>query len=179
MHLWLGIALSTMKPPSLVESVPSLTPVCTIFVKMVSWLETWECMLMTQALALQVLISKRPCRLCVPDRNWRVSEGEFCGVYYTQNKKAKVINMSQKLFAERLKPASIPESASPDDLLSESQTRVLRASNGSLNWLASQSRPDLAVQTSLSQQAFPAPKIRHLRDANSASQDAQGSLHSF
>ena len=103
-----------------------------------------------------------------PYRKWRVNEGEFCGAYYVQHKKTKVIEMSQKLFAERLKPATIPKSASPDDLLTESQIRVLRAINGSLNWLASQSRPDLAVQTSLSQQAFPAPRIRHLRDANNA-----------
>jgi hypothetical protein len=76
--------------------------------------------------------------------------------------------MSQKLFAEKLRPASIPKNASPDELLSESQIRVLRAINGSLNWIASQSRPDLAVQTSMSQQAFPHPRIRHLRDANNA-----------
>lgn len=43
---------------------------------------------------------------------------------------------------------------------------MLRAINGSLNWLASQSRPDLSVQTSLSQQAFPRPAVKHLRDAN-------------
>jgi hypothetical protein len=45
---------------------------------------------------------------------------------------------------------------------------MLRATNGSLNWLSSQSRPDIAVQASLSQQAFPQPKIKHLRDANNA-----------
>ena len=76
--------------------------------------------------------------------------------------------MSQKLFVEKLRPASISRHALPDDDLSESQIRVLRAINGSLNWLSSQSRPDLSVQTSLSQQAFPKPKIRHLRDANNA-----------
>ena len=76
--------------------------------------------------------------------------------------------MSQKLFAEKIRPANIPKSAKPDDFLSDSQVRVLRAINGSLNWIASQSRPDISVQTSLSQQAFPKPQIRHLRDANNA-----------
>ena len=103
-----------------------------------------------------------------PYRKWRCGEGEFCGSYYVQNKKTKAISLSQKLFAEKLRPAAIPKSASNDDKLSDSQIRILRAINGSLNWLASQSRPDLAVQTSLSQQAFPHPTIRNLSDANNA-----------
>lgn len=45
---------------------------------------------------------------------------------------------------------------------------MLRAINGSLNWITSQSRPDVAVQTSVSQQAFPKPTIQHLREANNA-----------
>ena len=103
-----------------------------------------------------------------PYRKWRVGQGEFCGAFYTQDPKSKTIKMSQSLFTDKLRPATIPKTASPEDLLSEAQVKVLRAINGSLNWLSSQSRPDLAVQTSLSQQAFPNPKIRHLRDANNA-----------
>eukprot|EP00435_Cladocopium_sp_Y103_P010611 s801_g2.t1 len=103
-----------------------------------------------------------------PYRKWRIGEGEFCGAYYTQSKSTKAIEMSQKLFAEKIRPATIPRSASSEDPLSEAQVKVLRAINGSLNWISSQSRPDVAVQTSLSQQAFPHPKIKHLRDANNA-----------
>ena len=93
--------------------------------------------------------------------------------FFTQDPKSKAIKMSQSLFTDKLRPATIPKKASPDDLLSEARVKVLRAINGSLNWLSSQSRPDLAVQTSLSQQAFPNPKIRHLRDANNASRRAK------
>ena len=103
-----------------------------------------------------------------PYRKWRRGEGEFCGSYYVQDPKSRAITMSQKLFAEKLKPASIPKHAKADDLLNEGQIRVLRAINGSLNWLASQSRPDLSVQTSFCQQAFPKPCIRHLKEANNA-----------
>ena len=103
-----------------------------------------------------------------PYRKWRVGEGEFCGAFYTQCSTTKEITMSQKLFAEKLRPANIPRSAKSDDPLTPGQISVLRAINGSLNWLASQSRPDLSVQTSLSQQAFPQPKIQHLREANQA-----------
>ena len=103
-----------------------------------------------------------------PYRKWRIGNGEFCGAFYSQDSVTKAISMSQKLFAEKIRPATIPKSAKPDDYLNDGQVRVLRAINGSLNWIASQSRPDVAVQTSLSQQAFPRPQIRHLRDANNA-----------
>ena len=103
-----------------------------------------------------------------PYRKWRCGEGEFCGSYYTQDKNTKAISLSQKLFAEKFRPATIPKNAAPDEKLTDSQVRVLRAINGSLNWLSSQSRPDLSVQTSLSQQAFPHPTFKHLRDANNA-----------
>ena len=74
--------------------------------------------------------------------------------------------MGMSSFADKLKPINVPKNSSPGDLLSDSQMKVLRAVNGGLNWLASQSRPDLAVQTSLSQQAFPRPTIQDFRKAN-------------
>ena len=40
--------------------------------------------------------------------------------------------------------------------------------NGALGWIASQTRPDLAVQTSMSQQSFPNPTVQHLLAANQA-----------
>ena len=40
--------------------------------------------------------------------------------------------------------------------------------NGALGWISSQSRPDLAIQTSMSQQAFPNPTVQHLLAANQA-----------
>ena len=73
-----------------------------------------------------------------------------------------------RLLLSPSKSAYIPKGVSNAQPLNESQIRVLRAINGSLNWLASQSRPDIAVQTSLSQQPFPNPCIRNLRDANNA-----------
>ena len=76
--------------------------------------------------------------------------------------------MSQRQFADSMKSASIAKGIGNQTPLSDSQVRLLRGINGSLNWLSSQSRPDLAVQTSLSQQCFPQPTIRHLRDANNA-----------
>ena len=101
-----------------------------------------------------------------PFRKWRVSHVQFCGAMYCQEQDGTV-HMSLQAFVEKMKPATIPKGAvTAEAKLTEQQVRVPRAINGSLNWISSQSRPDLSAQTSLSQQAFPNPKIHHLRNAN-------------
>eukprot|EP00435_Cladocopium_sp_Y103_P020594 s2229_g5.t1 len=103
-----------------------------------------------------------------PYRKWRTGEGEFCGSHYRQCPTTKVIHLSQQGFAEGLKPAYLPQSrkSSRHSELSHKEVSVLRAVNGSLGWLSSQSRPDLAAQTSISQQSFPSPTVHHLLEAN-------------
>eukprot|EP00435_Cladocopium_sp_Y103_P057373 s281_g19.t1 len=103
-----------------------------------------------------------------PYRKWRTSEGEFCGCHYKQDVVTKEIVMSQKNFALNLKPAHIParRRVQRDAPLDSKEISVLRAINGSLNWLSSQSRPDLAAQTSLSQQAMSKPTVHHLCEVN-------------
>ena len=102
-----------------------------------------------------------------PYRKWRVGEGEFCGAWYKQESDGS-IKMHMQSFAEKLRSVNVPKGVEPDTPLSDSQIKVLRAVNGGLNWLSSQSRPDLAVQTSLSQQSFPRPTIHDFRRANQA-----------
>ena len=102
-----------------------------------------------------------------PYRKWRIGEGEFCGSWYRQEKDGS-IHMSMESFSDKLRPINVPKGCSPETALSDAQIKVLRAVNGSLNWLSSQTRPDLAVQTSLSQQAFPKPTISDFRRANQA-----------
>eukprot|EP00435_Cladocopium_sp_Y103_P008674 s3466_g2.t1 len=102
-----------------------------------------------------------------PYRKWRQREGEFCGAWYHQHDDNS-IHMSMKSFAERIRPINVPKNSAPEDPLSDPQVRILRAVNGSLNWLSSQSRPDLSVQTSFSQQSFPRPTIQDFRKANQA-----------
>ena len=103
-----------------------------------------------------------------PYRKWRVHEGEFCGAHYKQDPQSKTIHMTMKGFAEGIRPAYMPSSrrAKRTAVLDKKEISVLRAINGSLNWLSGQSRPDLAAQTSLSQQAFPSPTVHHLCEAN-------------
>ena len=100
-----------------------------------------------------------------PFRKWRVRHGEFCGAMYSQQDDGS-IRMSMKTSVDKIKPATIPKGKSTEALLEAHQVKVLRAINGSLNWVTSQARPDLAAQTSFSQQSFPNPKIKHLRNVN-------------
>eukprot|EP00435_Cladocopium_sp_Y103_P043787 s1055_g12.t1 len=102
-----------------------------------------------------------------PYRKWRIGEGEFCGAWYRQDSHGSIhVNMSS--FVDKLRAINVPKGASPETPLTDAQVRVLRAVNGSLNWLSSQTRPDLAVQTSLSQQSFPKPTVHDFRRANQA-----------
>lgn len=103
-----------------------------------------------------------------PYRKWRTQEGAFTGAHYRQDVATGIIHMTQRSFAEALKPVYMPhgrklQRSAP---LDPKEISVLRAVNGSLGWLASQSRPDLAAQASLSQQCFPTPTVHHLLEAN-------------
>ena len=81
--------------------------------------------------------------------------------------------MSMKAFAEKIRPVNIPRGSRIDEPLNPFQMKVLQAVNGSLNWLSSQLRPDLSVQTSMSQQSFPKPTIKDFRVANHAIRHAR------
>ena len=56
--------------------------------------------------------------------------------------------------------------AQPEDKATPAEIRSLRECNGAVQWLAKESRPDLAVQVSLSQQALSDPRVQHCRQAN-------------
>lgn len=105
-----------------------------------------------------------------PFRKWRTGSGEFLGTQYNQNPVTKEISYNQKEYAQSLKPIHVSRERAKKYWLpaSEREVAALRAVNGAQGWLSSQSRPDLAVQTSLSQQAFPVPTVQDLLQANQA-----------
>ena len=110
----------------------------------------------------------RKLRQRFPYRKWRVGNGEFCGVMYSQDPHTFEVNYQQSEYARHLRPVvlSRERKADREAPASEKEIKALRAINGAANWLSSQSRPDLAVQTSFSQQAFPEPKVSDLVFAN-------------
>lgn len=105
-----------------------------------------------------------------PFRKWRTGSGEFLGTVYEQCPEDFTITFSQKDYAEHIRPIAISKERSKKPWLpaTDREVAALRAVNGALGWLSSQSRPDLSVQTSLSQQCFPNPTVFNLMQANQA-----------
>ena len=105
-------------------------------------------------------------------RKWRDGQqgGDFCGASYFQDPSTCEITMSQSKFIQKLRPIHFSKArlAEKTSELTHKEVSCLRAVNGSLNWLATQSRPDLATQVSFSQQSFPAPTVLDALAANHA-----------
>ena len=105
-----------------------------------------------------------------PFRKWRSGTGEFLGTVYEQDSETFEIKFAQKEYAEHIQPIRINKERSQKPWLPATSQEVsaLRAVNGALSWLSTQTRPDLAVQTSQSQQCFPNPTVQDLWQANQA-----------
>lgn len=98
-------------------------------------------------------------------RKWKIGSGKFCGTEIEQDPRTFEIRQTQQEFIAGMKQplcAKVQEQT----LLAPGEIAELRSSNGSGNWLASQTRPDLSCQTSLAQQGLPAPVGRHARLAS-------------
>ena len=105
-----------------------------------------------------------------PFRKWREGQGEFLGVFYEQDPATFEITYQQRDYALNIHPIKLSKDRSREVWKAATPHEVssLRAVNGALGWLSSQTRPDLAVQTSLSQQCFPTPTVQDLVQANQA-----------
>eukprot|EP00435_Cladocopium_sp_Y103_P030061 s1739_g7.t1 len=103
-----------------------------------------------------------------PYRKWRQGNGEFCGVTYNQNPETMEISFQQKEYAQHMRPIPLSKERlrNKEALATDREMAALRAINGAANWLSTQSRPDICVQTSFSQQCFPKPKVKDLLYAN-------------
>ena len=101
-----------------------------------------------------------------PFRKWKRNQGEFCGSLISQDVLTKEITVSQSTYALKINKVTVRARAQPEDKATTAEVRSLRECNGAVQWLAKESRPDLAVQVSLSQQALSDPRVRHCRQAN-------------
>ena len=103
-------------------------------------------------------------------RKWRIQDGDFCGARYVQDPDTFEVTMSQEAFVSKIRPLHLSRKRAAEKAseLTADETRCLRAINGSLNWLATQSRPDLSTQVSFSQQSFPRPTVSDALAANQA-----------
>ena len=82
----------------------------------------------------------------------------------------KEITYSQEEYARHIQPIKVSREGSrtPWKAATAQEVASLRAVNGALDCLSSQSRPDLGVQTSMSQQVFPNPTVQGLLQSNQA-----------
>ena len=105
-----------------------------------------------------------------PFRKWRSGHGEFLGVMYTQDPVSMEIEYQQKDYAINIQPIKLSKERSREywKPATDREISALRAVNGALGWLSGQTRPDLCVQTSMSQQCFPNPTVENLLQANQA-----------
>ena len=105
-----------------------------------------------------------------PFRKWRSGHGEFLGVEYTQDPTTMEIEYQQKDYALNIQPIKLSKERAREHWkpANDREISALRAVNGALGWLSGQSRPDLCVQTSMSQQCFPNPTVENLLQANQA-----------
>ena len=128
-----------------------------------------------------------------PFRKWKRNQGEFCGSRISQDVLTKEITVSQSTYALKINKVTVRARAQPEDKATPAEIRSLRECNGAVQWLAKESRPDLAVQVSLSQQTLsdprrakqhhdlswrflpiPLEKLRLVMHSDAAFQNAQG-----
>ena len=98
--------------------------------------------------------------------NGKEIKQNFCGSRISQDVLTKEITVSQSTYALKINKVTVRARAQPEDKATLAEIRSLRECNGAVQWLAKKSRPDLAVQVSLSQQALSDPRVRHCRQAN-------------
>ena len=108
-----------------------------------------------------------------PFRKWKRNQGEFYGSHISQDVLTKEIIVSQSTYALKINKVTVRVRAQPEDKATSAEVRSLRECNGAVQWLAKESRPDLAVQVSLSQQALSDPRVRHCRQAHAMVRQAK------
>lgn len=96
----------------------------------------------------------------LPFRKWREDHGTFCGTEILRNNETGEISLGQHQYAEDLQAMSKTK-AGMHEFLTAQEVSSLRTCNGSVGWLAYQSRPDLSVQVSMAQQGVPRATGRH------------------
>eukprot|EP00439_Symbiodinium_sp_Y106_P003663 s9931_g1.t1 len=103
-------------------------------------------------------------------------EGEFTftGVRFRQWDDGSV-EMDQTQYLEKIKPIHVPKSrrAEPHAALSRDEVHELRRLNGSLQYAAVHTRPDVAARVGMLQSAVSHGEVRHLLEANKVLYEAK------
>ena len=101
-----------------------------------------------------------------PFRQWKRNQGEFCGSHISQDVLTKEFTVSRSNCALKINKVTVRARAQPEDEATTAEVRSLRECDGAVQRLDKESRPDFAVQMSMSQHALSDPRVRHCRQAN-------------
>ena len=96
---------------------------------------------------------------------WNSHKFTLCGVDYVQDKHYNV-RMTQKKYTDSLRTFELPYWCKDGDGLSSHGVKQLRSGNGALQWLVTNTRPDLAASCSLSQGNVQSAKIADHNEMN-------------
>ena len=94
----------------------------------------------------------RPMRTALPphwNRLWLISQ------HLKQHMDGSITMHQADYPEEKLKIIHIPKTMKNTDYATPGMIAEMRAQNGALGWISKQTRPDLSVQVSLSQQSMP------------------------
>ena len=110
-------------------------------------------------------------RSTFPFRKWKTHEGDFCGSHLRQDSETGIIHVSQAEFASKMpKPKLRSRGEGP---ITKEEGKSLKSVLGSALWLAKETRPDLAVQVSQSQQLLPEPTLKQARTVGNVTRRAR------
>ena len=103
-------------------------------------------------------------------------EGEFTftGIHFRQWDDGS-IEYDQQEYLERIQPAHIPRQrrSEPEAPLNADEVHELRRLNGSIQYAAVHTRPDLAAKVGMLQSAVPRARVSHLMEASKLLHEAK------
>lgn len=100
-----------------------------------------------------------------PYRKWRKHNGDFTGSRYIQDPHTKEVTVDQEHFVAKMSPMK-PVLGKDEEPLETRRIPEMRKVCGDGIWLSSNTRPDIAVQVSMAQSAFPNPTKQQARVAS-------------
>eukprot|EP00971_Amphidinium_carterae_P345858 6487025-Amphidinium_carterae.2 len=97
----------------------------------------------------------------------------FTGVHFHQDLEMGTITLSQPEYAETISELHIPRGSGDEDEVAEASQSLIKQALGELQWLATQTRPDLSADTSLLSSAANKATITQVKRINKLVRRAQ------
>ena len=107
-----------------------------------------------------------------PFRKWLEGGGDVTGSVLKQLEDFSIVQ-SQSAYADGMDKVATRRSASTDAIAIPGEVKSFVSMNQKGHWLATQTRPDLSILVSTSQQKMPSPTVGNIRQGNMLGRRAQ------